>query len=610
MNTKNSYFRKSIFQRCIKNFSSKNQLKIYLTFSFQALVSFLDLAGVLLIGVMSGLLIYRDSMFEKNSRIYKFIDFTGLSNYEPKRQLLILGLVAFGFFALKTFISIFLIRRMQQFFFKMSADISNTIVKKIFALPISKLHDYTIQNTNYISSTGASNIAILLSNYANLFCDTFLCVLLLLGLSFTNLQMTLFIVVLFGSSISILYIYFRNRSKNYGMVRTKTNIRANELFYEGLNGFREIIVSGRSGIYINKINEKITNSALNESRIAFVPYLNKYIVELLLIVAIFFVGIIQFSTASLAHAITVLTIFLAASTRIVPAMLRIQQSTIAIRNSIGITEDTLKFLELLQEIPEYKLQIPLFTTERKDFIPEIEIENLEFQYSDQSTFNLQISSLKINPLDKIGIVGKSGAGKSSFIDLMLGLNIPKKGSIKISGIHPREAFEKWPGGISYVPQTFHTINGTLKENICMGLQIGSVPDSEAIKVLELAQLGEFVKYLPQGLETWVGDKGAKLSGGQRQRLSIARALITKPNILILDEATSSLDIETEKALTDLLDNLDWQITFIVIAHRLSTIKHLSKLIYLEDGRIQGFDTFNNLKKTNVNFARQLDMSNL
>ena len=601
-------YSQSTFYKCLKLFNRKTKLRIFLVSLAQVVNSFFDLLGVLLMGLIGGLLIYQNSSIDYNSRIFKITEFIGISDLSFRQQMLVLGFLTLIFLTIKSVLSILITSKIMNFYFAISANLASKIIQKMFALPITKLNDYSLQNSNYISTNGASTLSILLSSYSNLVSDVFLCFILLVGLAFTDFTMTIIISLFFGGTISILYLYFRNKSTHYGIVRAQTNIRASELFYEAFQGFKEIVVAGRIGNYLNFIKEKLLQSAKNEARIAFVPFVNKFVLEILLVYSIFIMGFIQFLTESTAHAITVLTIFMAASTRIVPALLRIQQSFISIRNSKGTAIDTFKFIELLSNIEEKHIDKVEFEDTRAGFIPSVKISKLSFKYEGTTEFRIDIDDLIINPNDTIAIVGKSGAGKSTLIDLLLGLNKPDSGFISISDNSPRDTFKLWPGAVAYVPQNSHIINGTFLDNLCMGLSAKDISLAAINKVLKKTQLFDFVESLPLGISTWVGERGTKLSGGQKQRLSIARALLTNPGLIVLDEATSALDTETEKTLIDFFEEVRGQLTLIIIAHRLSTVKSVPRILYMENGKIVSSGDFEFLRKNNQNFEKQAALS--
>ena len=204
------------------------------------------------------------------------------------------------------------------------------------------------------------------------------------------------------------------------------------------------------------------------------------------------------------------------------------------------------------------------------------------------------------------VVGPTGSGKSTLIDLMLGVLQPSKGAISVFGISP----ENIPNSdiqVGYVPQNVYLTDGSIMENICFGQHPKSWDIHRVEEVMQQVLLTDWVKKLPDGFYTLVGERGAKLSGGQRQRLGIARALYNRPNLLVLDEATSSLDAQSEYDISESLETLDSHLTKVVIAHRLSTVLNADKIVYLKDGRIEGMGNFLELRKLIPDFDRQAEL---
>ena len=213
----------------------------------------------------------------------------------------------------------------------------------------------------------------------------------------------------------------------------------------------------------------------------------------------------------------------------------------------------------------------------------IEVENLHYQYPEGQDEVLQGVSFKIKNGDFAGIVGPSGAGKTTFVDILLGLLEPTGGQIKVDGVDIYANIRSWQANLAYVPQSIYLVDGSIKENIALGEPLDQIDDEKIRRSLEMAELWDFTQELPEGIETTVGERGVKLSGGQRQRIGIARALYQQPEVLILDEATSALDNDTEKSITDTILKFKGQITIIAIAHRLSTLAECDYKIDFQDG---------------------------
>lgn len=223
------------------------------------------------------------------------------------------------------------------------------------------------------------------------------------------------------------------------------------------------------------------------------------------------------------------------------------------------------------------------------FDEKIELSNVTYKYPETDSASLSEVSLTIKKGESVGIVGKSGAGKTTLVDLLLGLISPTSGAISIDDINLNTNIRDWQSKVGYVQQDIFLIDDTLKNNIALGVSNADIDEDRLINVLREAQLSDFVSSLPEGLSTKVGEHGVRLSGGQKQRIGIARALYQGSEVLVFDEATSALDTETEQEVIAGLERLLDHRTTIIIAHRLSTIKHCDKIISLGDGKVLGID---------------------
>ena len=218
------------------------------------------------------------------------------------------------------------------------------------------------------------------------------------------------------------------------------------------------------------------------------------------------------------------------------------------------------------------------------FNDKIRIDNVSFRYTKDSKLILDGVSFDINKGSFIGIIGTSGAGKTTLVDILLGLLHPENGSVFCDNFNREDNIRTWQALFAYVPQEIYLTDGSIRENIALGESEEDIDDDLLNRVLEMAELSNYVNSLSDGVNTFVGERGVKLSGGQRQRIGIARALYQQPEILILDEATSALDNETEKAITDTILKFKGKITIIAIAHRVSTLEACDYKIRIENGK--------------------------
>ena len=239
-----------------------------------------------------------------------------------------------------------------------------------------------------------------------------------------------------------------------------------------------------------------------------------------------------------------------------------------------------------------------------DFEGRVVVDAATLTYNDALEPALIEVSCEVPAGTSVAFVGSTGAGKSTLADVVLGVMHPNSGVVTISGLSPREAIDRWPGAISYVPQTVALVAGSVRENVALGLPAEAIDDDLVWEALKRAHLDSFLVQNREGLDTMIGERGFRLSGGQRQRLGIARALYTRPKLLVLDEATSSLDAETEQSIMTTMEELEGEVTTITVAHRLATVRHADQVIYLEGGRIVARGTFDEVRASITDFDRQ------
>jgi ABC-type multidrug transport system fused ATPase/permease subunit len=387
-------------------------------------------------------------------------------------------------------------------------------------------------------------------------------------------------------------------------------ILGNEKILEVLNTYRESVIRNRRHYYARTIGAIRGEISGASAEMSFMPYVGKYVIEVAIVLGAIAVCAIQFATQDARHAVATLSVFLAASTRIAPAVLRLQQGIISIKSNLTQGEPTLGMMKEFSNAPFTSDDEPELKFEHPSFIPTIELKNVSFRYPESKTPAVSAISLAIKPGEVVAFVGPSGAGKTTLIDIILGVIPPDSGSVHISGLDPMQAISKWPGAIGYVPQDIVIADEDIRGNVSLGFPRDDAHLEYVSSSLSTAQLQEFVGSLPDNLDTKVGDKGAKLSGGQRQRLGIARALFTQPSLLVLDEATSSLDGETEEKVSNAIQLLRGRVTVLLVAHRLSTVREADRVFYLDKGTLRAQGKFEEVRNLIPDFDRQAKLMGL
>lgn len=601
----------AFMKKCAYVLTRSERIKVLIVIAIQIFLSLLDLLGVALVGVLGALAISGVGSRKPGNRVWSFLENLGIQDFTLQKQALILGILAAVVLVTKTACSVILFRKVTFFLSRRGAAVSARLLSKLLSQPISKLHTRSMQRTLYLVNSGVSSITMgILNSTVQIISDASLLLILMVGLFLVDPLIAISTLIVFASVAWTLYRLLEVKSKNLGISEASLSISNNEKTLEVLNSYREIIVRNRRSFYAREIGKIQMLAADNAANRTFMPNISKYVIELTLVLGSLGISAMQFMLNDAAHAVAVLSVFMAASTRIAPAVLRIQQSSLSIKARIGTAAPTLELiaeLELIQPVDQVDDSVRYI---HDGFVPKLSLENISFAYPGSESLAIAEVTLDIEPGKMVAIVGPSGAGKTTLVDIMLGILEPTSGNIELSGQRPLNAISQWPGAIGYVPQDVMISNGTIAENIGMGFPREALSNEAIFQALEVSQLNEYLDSLPDGIDTNVGDKGNLISGGQRQRLGIARAMLTVPKLIILDEATSSLDGETESNVTSALHSLRGKVTVILIAHRLSTVREADEVIYMENGSVLAIGTFDQVRQIVPNFDKQAALMGL
>jgi ABC-type multidrug transport system fused ATPase/permease subunit len=583
----------------------KDRFKLFLVLIINMLLAFLDLLGVALIGVASAILIRGLQGLAAGDQVTRFLELFNLDGLPLQVLLILLGGSAIFFFIIKTILSIYFLRKTLRYMSTRNAQISSSLVSKMLNRPVEKIYSKSIQHQIY-NVTGGVEVLVggVITSLVVIAADLVLLLVMIVGLMAVDPITSVGTFMVFTGIGFLLYFLLHKRVANLTTKSAYQNIYFNQKISEGINSFRDLFIKGGREFYVNEIRKTKMQLAGYDAELKFIPSISKYTIEISVILGIALISGIQFYLFDSNRAIAVISVFLAASTRIAPAIVRLQQNVIVVKSSLSAAKPTFELIDELNGVEELERVETVISTNHRDFSPRVKLSNLEFTYSDATDNTIQDISLEISEGKFIAFVGPSGGGKSTLIDLILGLLAPSSGSIAISGLTPVDAIKKWPGSIGYVPQDVFIENSTVKENICLGFSPESVSDDLVWHALQLADLSDFVKGLEGQLSYRISDAGKNLSGGQRQRLGIARALLTKPKIVIFDEATSALDAETENRVSESILKLTGECTVIFIAHRLSVVRSADMIYYIDKGKIVSQGSFEELRKLNADFNNQ------
>jgi len=428
---------------------------------------------------------------------------------------------------------------------------------------------------------------------------------LFLLLLFMDPTVAIIVTVVLGSAYWGIFKLVKQRLNKLGEATTKGNFIYYRTADEAMSGIKDIKLRSSEDEFTKRFavpSKKLHGYHAQKTIIAFLP---RYLFEVIAFGGIVGIIILLISTNTLNNANTIMPIislYVMAGYRLMPALQQIYSGLSNIKFNHSAFEALV--LDFSSSTNEKVEQIKYATIPFKD---KFEISQLSFSYENSDAKILDKLNLTVFPNTTVGIVGSTGAGKTTLIDLILGLLVPESGSISLDGVEiNKHNISAWQNNIGYVPQSIYLTDDTIEANIAFTKSRDEINIDKAIKAAKMANLHEFITTLSDQYKTFVGERGVRLSGGQRQRIGIARALYHNPRLLVLDEATSSLDGITENAIMDAINNLSHKKTIIMIAHRLSTVKGCDIIHFMSNGQITDSGTYQQLIDSNEEFKTMAD----
>lgn len=602
-----------VLQKALELLTKRDKTLLASVVIIQLFLGVIDLIAVGIIGLIGSLAVRGVSATAPGSRISSILEFINLDNEPLQRQATILGVTAAALMCSKTLFSIWFNRRSLFFIGRRSAVASGQLISKVLKQNLEQLQSRSFQTTLYGVTTGIDLLSLgVIGTMVLMISDVTLSAIMVIGLFVVDPVVAVSTIIFFAGVALILHKMLATRTQSLARKSSALAIQNNQRILEVLGAFREISAKNRKQFYAQEISKARMRLAEYNAEKSFMPSISKYVFELTTIVGAFTISAIQFVLNDASHAVAILVVFLAASARISPALLRIQQGSISIKSSATSAKPT---LELLEELGVNELSNPMGDGLQEklmkvDFVPTVQIRNLTYQYPNSNSPAIDSLDLQVESGETVALVGTSGAGKSTLVDVILGLLEPESGEVLIGGIPPKSALLVFSGQIAYVPQDAMIFEGTVRENVTIGFEPDHFSDQEVWRALEIASLAQFVEESELGLNLQVGERGTKLSGGQRQRLGIARAVVTNPKLLVLDEATSALDGQTELSISESIQELQGSCTIVLIAHRLSTVRNADKIIYLESGKVRAIGNFDEVRREVSDFDVQAKLMGL
>ena len=585
----------------------------------QMATGLLDLAGVMLLGLVSILSVSVVSGNPLPPIVLSIVEIFGWEDVSSPSLVAWLCVAAGIALIAKSFLSALFTRRTFQFLAHRQAALSARLTASLLSRPLIEIQRRASQDIAFVITIATQSATVgILGAASTAVADISLLLVLGVGLMAVDPTVTVFAIIFFGVLALVLQKSLSGWATRMGKESAEVDIEAYQAIQEALSAYREISVANRRWLYVERIQRLRWRAATINADSQFLLLIPKYVLEVALVLGALVLAVSQVATKDVVAAVGIVAIFLVAGSRVMPAVMRLQVASLTIRRAEAPAS---KAYVLAQDLDAPKLAASASRSEMQDirnhlergfpeFSPTVVVDRLYVRYPESQTSAIADISFEAAAGTSVALVGSTGAGKSTLADALLGVVIPQEGEVLIGGLPPAVAITQWPGGIAYVPQEVALVNGTVRDNVAIGLPGQCFKDEWIWQALERAHLADFLRANRNGLDTLIGENGMRLSGGQRQRLGVARALFTRPRLLVLDEATSALDSETEQAIARTIMDLEGSVTTITIAHRLATIRHCDLVLYLDQGRLIAEGEFEDVRAQSVDFDRQAKLLGL
>lgn len=579
---------KETSKKLLKLFNKREKKKLLILFFMMILAALFETIGIGLIVPFIGIVTDPSIIQEQAILLYMYEFFNFNSSF------------AFIIFSVVLLLTIFIFKNLYilLFHYAQYRVILNQQVKlsrQLFEEYLTKPYTFHLQrNTADLLRNVNGEVpkvfqGIIMSSF-QLFTEALVIICILSLLLVTAPIPTIIASILLGGSVSIFFKFFRGKISHLGKEQQKVSGTMIKWVNQGLGASKEVKVSGKEKFFINAYISQSQIKANNSRYMKMLEQVPRLFIETLLIsIVLITMLIIIFQGTNTTQLVSTMALFAMAAFRLMPSITRVVAMITTIRYNQPALSVVYEDLFLNKEKSSNNNltldfeSVTIINKGKRVFRDSIKLDQVSFCYPNQKQYSVKDVSLNIRIGQSVAFIGESGAGKTTLVDIILGLLPPEKGRILIDGKNLHDQKSLWQQKIGYIPQFIYLSDDTIRGNVAFGIDRKQIDDEAVWRALEQAQLKEFVEALPDKLETAVGERGVRLSGGQRQRIGIARALYHNPEILFMDEATSALDTETEKEIMKAIDGLKGEKTLIIIAHRLSTIENCDIVYKINNG---------------------------
>lgn len=576
-------------------FSKKERKKFAILFAMMIIAALLETIGIGMIVPFVGV-VTNPSLIQEEPVL---VSINKVFNFRSS--------LSFIIFSVLFLLLIFLLKNIYLLFFqylqtkfiltqqvKLSKVLFEEYLRKPYTFHLQKNSAVLLQNVN----TEVSKVfqGIIMSGF-QLLTEILVIICILALLLVTAPIATLTASAFLCGSVFLFYRFFRKKISVLGDEQQKVSAQVIKWVNQGLGASKDVKVSGKESYFVNAYSKQIQIKANNSLYMKMLEQVPRLFIETLLVtIVLITMLIIVLQETNTSDLVSTMALFAMAAFRLMPSINRVIAMITGIRYNQPALTVIFEDLFLNEEVsPKLNMEKTITETPKSNLVNvengtktyknNISLKEISFRYPGQREYSVKDVSLTIPIGQSVAFIGESGAGKTTLVDIILGLFRPEKGRVLVDGKDLFEQASIWQKKIGYIPQNIFLSDDTIRANVAFGIANSEINDGEVWRALEQAQLKDFVKSLPDKLDTTVGERGIRISGGQRQRIGIARALYHNPEILFMDEATSALDNETEREIMRSIDSLKGEKTLIIIAHRLSTIENCDIVFKLNRGKL-------------------------
>lgn len=510
------------------------------------------------------------------------------NDVQDVNHIVLMAVSLIGVYILKNIYLTFMYSALFRFIYRGKSNLST----RLFEIYLSKPYTFHLNRSSYVIQRAVrgdvDGCYTVLRDMLQILSECVICVILVALLIVANPMMAIGMIVILGGCVGGVYIFSKRTIRRLGQEEMLYNAKMNQWVLQGLGGIKETKLLGREKFFAEEYAESANASSENVGRQQLWMQTPRMITETLAIGAVMLLIIIRAVLGGdVSESIPTLAVFAVAAFRLLPSVGKINglltEYNFHKAKVDFIYDDMLDVMD--SDEPECIGKDLASEGQTIIFKDRLQFTDVSFRYEASERDVFSDVSFDVKRGQSVGIVGVSGAGKTTLVDVVMGLLKPYKGNIRVDGVSIYDNIHSWYKILGYVPQTIYLSDDTIRKNIAFAVNEAEIDDNKLYEVIEKAQLKGFVESLPDGINTLVGDRGVRLSGGQRQRIGIARALYNNPEVLILDEATSALDSDTETAVMEAIEHLHGKLTMIIIAHRTSTLKNCERIYRVENGKI-------------------------